>query len=606
MFNELLEVFETVIKSKGENLLYDNYIPKPGTYILLDLEDDFSVRNIFDIGKPDKNDGTILGMTNKDYKFVSFLDKNSIIFGTNKAIDCSGRKIHSNNIYSFFVQKESITNNQLSNDNIEKHYSVLLNPCLKYKNRKSNEIYSEVEKKLGVVDEEILNKIKNWVQNSLKDFIEESKDKLSLDKKGYLKIFFVYSDDEKTKNAIIKEGERYFLPNIFNNNDYNIKVNDEIYGLHNNNMGLNSKKPFLNNKTRKESIPCVITMKQAMLQYEFMVYLSSQAAKKNYNVYIDLDKKSIQCIKDNDVAGNIESGLYFRIRQEKSEVEIYSLERITQYNNNLKDTFFMKEIFTLTEKEQEKYSSFYGAKYRLKDIEMLINEGLFSKLLIGNYKTSYDEMPNNIDSIIKEELMLCRDLLWKWFHNCESQNVEIVLNKACKRIIRNTIEKENGYVDKAKHQFNLWFSLIDYLNRNRRNEEHMSSVREELKKHLNMKEDWDFESDDEYYYAVGQISRYILDYSNASKKPLDMLMPILSVRNDKNLKERVKLLVKKYAYAIEMKYRTCILLARVLTYESNKKVDDTLIMAGYVDNNILWSSKKDEDKEINKENDINN
>lgn len=604
MFNELLEVFETVIKSKGENFLYDNYIPKPGTYILLNLEDDFSVRNIFDIGKPDKNDGTILGMTNRDYKFVCFLDKNSKLITMNKSVDTS-KIIHSNNIYSFFAKKESFQTEKLSSKSIEGYYNILANPYLKYKKQNAKELYSEVEKKLGAVEEEILNKIKNWVQNSLKDFIEESKDKLSLDKKGYLKIFFVYSDDEKTKSAIIKEGERYFLPNIFNNNDYNIKVNGEIYGLHNNNMGLNDKKPFLDNKTRKISVPCAITMKQAMIQYQFMEYLSSQAAKKNYNVYIDLDKKSIQCIKDTDVAGNIESGLYFRIRQEKNEVEIYSLERITQYNNNLKDTFFMKEIFTLTEKEQEKYSSFYGAKYKLNDIEMLVNEGLFSKLLIGNYKTSYDEMPNNIDSIIKEELMLCRDQLWKWFHNCESQNVEIVLNKACKRIIRNTIEKENGYVDKAKLQFNLWFSLTDYLNRNRRNEENMSIVREELKKHLNMKEDWDFENDDEYYYAVGQLSRYILGLSNASKKTLDMLMPILSVRNDKNLKERVELIAKKYAYAIEYR-KTCILLARVLTYEPNKKVDDILIMAGYADNNILWSSKKEEDKEINKENDIEN
>lgn len=604
MFNELLEIFETMIKCKGENFLYDNYIPKQGTYILLNFEDNFSVRNIFDIGKPDKKDGTIPGMTNKDYKFVCFLDKNSKLITMNKSVDTS-KIIHSNNFYSFFVKKESFETGKLSGKSIEGYYDILLNPYLKYKKKNANEIYSEVEKKLGVVENEIVNKIKNWIQSSLKYFIEENKVKLSLDKKEYLKIFFVYSDDEKTKNVIEKEGERYFLPNIFNNNDYNVKVNDEIYGLHNNNMGLNDKKPFLDNKTRKESIPCAITMKQAMLQYKFMEYLSSQAAKNNYNVYIDLDNKNIQCIKDNDVMGNIESGLYFRIRQGKNEVEINSLERIVQYNINLKDAFFMKEVFALTEKEQEKYSAFYGAKYKLNDIEMLVNESLFSSWLIGNYKTSPNEMPDKIDSIIKEELMLCRDQLWKWFHNCESQNVEIVLNKTCRHIIRNNIE--NGYYGKAKHQFNLWFSLVDYLNKNRRNEERMSSVREQLKKHINMEEDWDFESDDEYYYAVGQISRYILDLSKASKKTLDMLMPILTVRNDKNLKERVELLAKKYAYAIEMKYkRTCILLARVLTYEPNKKADDTLIMAGYTDNNILYSARKEEDKEINKENDINN
>lgn len=605
MFNELLEVFETMIEKKGENFLYDNYIPKQGTYILLNLEDDFSVRNIFDIGKPDKEGGMIPGMTNKDYRFVSFLDKNSIIFGTNKAIDLPGKKIHSNNMYSFFVQKESITSDKLSSKNIEKYYSVLSNPHLKYKNKNANEIYNEIEKIIGTVDKEILNKIINWMQSSFKSFIEENKDKLSLGKKEYLKIFFVYSDDEKTKDIIKKEGERYFIPNMFNNNDYNIKVEGEIYGLHNNNMGLDSeKKPFLANKTRKKPIPCAITMKQAMLQYEFMVYLSSQAAKKKYNIYIDLDKKDIQPIRDNEVANNIESGLYFRLKQEDRELQICSLDRITQYNNNLKDTFHMKEVFILTEKEQEKYSSYYGAKYKLNDIEMLVNESLFSKWLISDYKTSSDEIPNTIDPVIKQELLLCRDRLWKWFHNCESQNAEIVLNKACKHIIRSNIK--SGDYRKAKHQFNLWFSLMDYLNKNRRYEEYMNDVRELLKKHINMEEDWNFESDDEYYYAVGQMSRYMLNLSNASKKNLDMLMPLLTIRSDKNLKERVVLLAKKYSHEEEMTYkRISILLARVLTYEPNKKVDDTLIMAGYVDNNILYLPKKEKDKTKSQDNNNN-
>lgn len=602
MFDETIEVFESMVSVKSEQWLYDNYVPAPGTYILLNIDDNFSVRNIFDIGKPDRTTGDIPGMKNEDYKLVSFMDKNSKLITMNKAID-SGKIIHSNNFYSFFIKKESIVSKKLEEKNIEGYYHVLQNPYTKYKKNKAKEIYSAVEKELGVVDTDELERIHVWIKNNLFEFLETKCDELKLESKDYLKIFFVYSDDEKTKREIKREGERYLRPNIFNNNDYNISVHNQIFGLHNNNMGLNDKKPYLDNKTRKESIPCAITMDKAIIQYQFMEYLSSQAAKGKVNVYVDLDKKIIQCISDKDIIGNIESGLYFRIRQGKTEVEIYAAERITQYNSNLKDTFKMKEIFEFGDKAKERYSEVYGTKYKLYEIEMLVNDGLFSKYLISNYKTAAGDFPSNMDNLVKEQLLICRDQLWKWFHNNEKQNVGIVLNKACKRFVREAIE--NDYTDKAKHQFNLWFSLMDYLNENRRNEEDMSDVRNQLLNHvlnhvLKTEGDWDFESDEEYYYAVGQISRYILGLSKAFKKTLDMLRPIISVKDDKVLKERIVILAKKYDYAIEMKYiRTGELLAKVLTYSPKGKVNDVMIMAGYVDRNILYISKKKLDEAEN-------
>lgn len=598
MFDETIEVFERMVSVKGERWLYDNYVPSPGTYILLNIDENFSVRNIFDIGKPDRTTGDITGMNNEDYKLVSFMDKNSKLITMNKAID-SGKIIHSNNFYSFFIKKESIVSKKLEEKNIEGYYHVLQNPYTKYKKNKAKEIYSAVEKELGVVDTDELDRIHAWIKNNLFEFLETKCDGLKLESKDYLKIFFVYADDEKTKRKVKLEGERYLRPNIFNNNDYNISVHNQIFGLHNNNMGLNDKKPYLDNKTRKESIPCAITMDKAIIQYQFMEYLSSQAAKGKVNVYVDFDKKTIQCTSDKDIIGNIESGLYFRIRQGKTEVEIYAAERITQYNSNLKDTFKMKEIFELGDEAKESYSESYGTKHKLYEIEMLVNDGLFSKYLISNYKNDVGDFPTKMDNLVKEQLLICRDQLWKWFHNNEKQNAGIVLNKACKRFVRDAIE--NGYPNKAKHQFNLWISLMDYFNENRRNEEDMSDVRNQLLNHVLKPEgDWDFESDEEYYYAVGQISRYILGLSKAFKKTLDMLRPIISVKDDKVLKERIVILAKKYDYAIEMKYmRTGELLAKVLTYSPKGKVNDVMIMAGYVDRNILYISKKKLDEAEN-------
>lgn len=599
MLDEAIKVFEAELERRSEQWLYDNYVLSPGTYILLNLEDDFSVRTIFDIGKLDKKTGDIPGETNKDYRFVSFLDKNSRLITMNKAVD-SGKIIHSNNFYSFFIKKESIKAGKLQDKNIETYYGVLSNPYIKYGKSQAKQIYEETEKILGPVNTEIIDRIRTWVEQSLNTFLQQQD--ISLEAKDYLKIFFVYAEDEKTKEEIKKEGERYIRPNIFNNNKYNQLANNTILGLHSNNMGLNEKKPFLENKSRKISIPCAVTMEQAIIQNRFMEYLSSEAAKGKNNVYIDLDEKTIKCVKNGEENSDadIESGLYFRVRQGKTELEIHSFERIAGYTSKLKRPFCLKMIFTFSDKTEEVYSGSYGLKDKLYQIESLVNEVLFGKYLINNYKTAAGDLPN-IDHRIKEELLLCRDQLWNWFYNNKSWNVKPLLDKSCKRLIKDSIENE--YLEKAKHQFNLWLSLTDYLNENRRNEVPMSDVMSEVRRQLlehvmKSQGEWMFENDDEYYYAVGQISRYILELSRAEKKSLDMLKPILTVRDDKILKKRVVLLAEKYDYAIEMKYaRTMELLGKVLTYTPDESVNEIMVMAGYVDKNILFMSKKKYDEE---------
>ena len=59
---------------------------------------------------------------------------------------------------------------------------------------------------------------------------------IDMGKKDYLKIFF-----EAEREEYQREGKRYFIPNIYNSNQYNITVNDETLGLPDNNQGMNAK-----------------------------------------------------------------------------------------------------------------------------------------------------------------------------------------------------------------------------------------------------------------------------------------------------------------------------------------------------------------------------
>ena len=118
------------------------------------------------------------------------------------------------------------------------YYEILKNPIQKYSKPNVRKLYEETEKMCGEVDRILAEQIHQWVRENL------SKLEIDTSKKDYLKLYFIFPDEAKTKELYRKEGSRYTIPNIYNNNDFNCLINDEIYGLPNDNMGMNSKKVF--------------------------------------------------------------------------------------------------------------------------------------------------------------------------------------------------------------------------------------------------------------------------------------------------------------------------------------------------------------------------
>ena len=80
---------------------------------------------------------------------------------------------------------------------------------------------------------------------------------------------------------------RYLVPNIYNSNDYNLEVEGEVYGLPNNNLGMNAKKPFLSSRTKKIEVPFLLNKEEVLLQKQFFDHLMNYAMAGKSNVYID-------------------------------------------------------------------------------------------------------------------------------------------------------------------------------------------------------------------------------------------------------------------------------------------------------------------------------
>lgn len=581
MLKECLTVFEKQLEEYGDKLILDSYTPTDGTYIIIKVEDDtFSMSPPISI-KLDKKTGEINQKTNTAFEKIKYYDYYSQLITMNKPMD-KDKIIHSNNCLSFFVKKENLTNGKLTNTVIDNYYEILSHPELKYmKSRNSKETYQSVEQELGPVNIQILEKIKEWIKSNIYG--------LDIDNTGkdYLKIFFEYPIED-----YIRENKRYLIPNIYNSNDFNIKINSEIYGLPNDNMGLNSKKPYLENKTRKLIIPYILNKKNVILQKKFFDYLMNQAAVGKVNIYISQDEMTIGAYKNGDMPDYDFNGIFLRLKK-GMEVEIHNFDVISGYRSKIKKEFHYKNILKLDVLKEYAPTQHYGVYQTRKEIQDLINDIFFSKYLINNYFTQAQDLKIN-EGYLKNNLLVARDILFNWFYKGTDYGVEAVLDKVSLQLIKGSIG--NGYIKKAGTQFNLKWSLKKYFNTGGIDmAEVIGIIRESLRAKINAEDTLAIENDNEYFFAVGQLVSYFISLSKENKKTHSLANSFINGKNDNIIKEKLRNFYKKYNYAINVNSRRFKnLYALILGYQPESDVNQDMIIAGYLNNNLIYEKTKED------------
>ena len=152
----------------------------------------------------------------------------------------------------------------------------------------------------------------------------------------------------------------------------------------------------------------------------------------------------------------------------------------------------------------------------------------------------------------------------------------------------------NGYQERAVWQLNLRLSFKEYFSQ--KEGKNVSEIISDLRKNMEKKVCSDtlipLESDREYYYAVGQLTAYLFSLNKSKDKNQSLLNPFLNARTDEMIKKRLRQVYKRYNYRIPDYYkRVKNLLGMVEGYESDGKVDQEMIILGYVDNSMLYNKE---------------
>lgn len=575
MLQDCIRIFE-----KNPNmykLILDTYTPADGTYLFMEESGDgFKQKELLEV-KQDKKTKE-LNITEEEKSRISYYDYNSKLLTIDKPID-KKKVIHSNNFLSFWIKKESLSNGKLTNERIDDYYDILSNPYKKYTQPKNKELYILTEENLEEINQEKLEKIRSWVKSNIFNL------PIQLTGKDYFKIFFICEGTN-----YVTEGQRYIIPNIYNKNDYNRRIGDKIFGLPNENMGLNAKKPFLENKSRNITVPLLVDTKHIMVRKKFFDYLWNLSSSGKSNLYFDIEKCRIDPYDSKSSPSSNFKGYYLRIRKDKNEAAILDMDMITSYEPELKSPLVIDNVIGMDSNKLEKHT--YGRLTKLYEVRDLINDVFFSKFLIPNFFTKPEEISIS-DSILKGSIVTARSSLFNWFYKGYESEVDSIMDRVSLNIIKNSIAK--SYLDKVQHQFNARISFLEFFKGGkRRMADVMKEIRDTLREKISSKEYRSIGTDEEYYYAVGQLLRYFISLNKSTKKNHSLFNPFLNIKNNKLLKEKIRVFFKKYNYAIDVtSLRFNNLYNLVISYQPETELNQDYMIAGYISNNLIYEKKEE-------------
>ena len=574
MIDEALEVFKKIYDKEGEKLVVSKHIPKDGTYILVNKKSGKIIETL-NISY-DKKNKKINGELNQYYGYVRAFDYYSNLVDMNKPMDPK-KTIHSNQIYSFFIKKDSIRENKLTKAIIEGYKKNLLNPEEKYNSKEAKELYKNIAEKLPKIEKDIVEDIFLWIEDNVNENLLENDNK-----KDYLKIFFVEEDLDKSLEVFKNEHKRYLIPNIFNSNDYNKKIGETIYGLSNNNMGLNAKKAFLENKTRRISTPYLVNIDEILLQYAFYNYLLPEVKQGNYYIYFLENEIIPRTYKE----GCPNGAKYLLNASYSKDVDIKNFNVISK-NSSEEININFKEILHQKKKDTDEIE--YGNLNREKMMNN-INKILFYNSLLGNFLLNDGDLDIK-DIEVKKLLMKYRNSFYKWFY----LNDEAEVKKNIRKIYLDAVMVAigNGHFFKASQQLDFGFCLEKYFYGKSELMEEIMNVKEVFLNHTLSEEDWEFSNDEEYFFAIGQILAYINYMRNSKAKSLNFIKQLTFVKNIDVLKEKIKKIVISYSHIFETKNKKINRTISNISLYQPKEIKIDILLAGFTAD-IIFFKKREE------------
>lgn len=557
MIYDIIDVFRKEYEAKGDKLILDSYQLKDGLYIK--INNDESIEYFIKSSRKVKMEGK--SITEHDFKDTSGVsqlkiyewfkarDYYSNVIDTGKSYDAPKKTIHNNNYLTLFMKIENFLEVEFSHLRAKLFKKVLSFKEFDSPNEKKIlENFCHLIKPLSR-KKDIVKKMKQ-LERFLPQVKEFSKE---YNPKEYMRIFF-----EKDEDIYKQESSIYIALKIYNKNKYLLEANDVVYGLSNDNMGLNDKKPFLEQKTKKISTPFMITFNIAMQSKLFFDWLALQPYKTDL-----LDNMFINKFSDNGKA-IISDFDYLPVKIEEFKDEI-----VVKNHLHIKD----KENIKLTE---------------LWQLEAIVDEVFYNKQLKNNYFRDDLKVSDFVSKKLQQLIFETKYAMVNYFKKYDEKEFYQVIRKYGSDFAIEHLRQNREY--RAKESLNIKFSLLQHKG------EAVMDISGVQKKVITKLETSDYGdlSSEEFFYLCGQVAKYLLTKSKSGKKDADMLEPFLRAKSVKKLKDEIKFTFFKYKHEIglnQTKFNNA--LALITAYEKDDVFDSDSFLVGVLSQNLFYMKKEE-------------
>lgn len=365
--------------------------------------------------------------------------------------------------------------------------------------------------------------------------------------------------------------------------------------------GLNSKKPYLELKTTKFRVPYRITLEDALISKKFFEWINNLVDEKGKiisSIYIPIhfDFTNIE-VSERNIENDTCLYLYKTTNNGRPLIQDFAIINRRKKMKPIK----IKNYLNLDNMEEQNIEN-------KKVLEKKIDEYYYNKKLAGNYYNNDVKAKAGVFSDRQVDILMTtkQAMLDYFIKGIEVGFRACIDNMTKEMVLQKFIDKEYINVRDIAYAQNFRLNLLNYYQVGGKEEmgNRIKNLYETLKEKTEKKEIATCETDDEFYFAAGQVIYYLVSQSEAKNKTQGLVTPFLELSTSTKLKQAIISMYKKYGYKIRLAdQKTNNLIGMVTGYETQSKASDyqDLIISGICSKNIIYAGKEEEEEEYGKE-----
>ena len=492
-----------------------------------------------------------------------------------------------------------------------------------------------------VHDEQTKNKallFQKYIEEKFQDIITKLKD-FKWTAEDYVLVFFD-TDLDDYKNTY----KNYLKTRIFNSSKQGLTDIDgraidekkaassnEIRGWSNFFSGYNAGKPFLQHQTSL-STTNTINNEDAYYLFLFNEYWRMDVFPNPMPIFIDynelkIDEPQSEVIKLYNVDRNKKLSyreVISKLLDKKGVTlqkyyllyrvgtEIFDFDFVPLFRYKFDSSIEVKNVTEAGYKKDEVFEKDPDERIdNVFDFERIVVRAIFNNALV---KIKEDIYTTNYFGDIKPEYVSGRDFMWQlimkyrkafydYIYKSKTNAItatmfdDMMFNSILSNIRQDEIKTRCEYNNAIKSKINIWFSLYNLFNNNKKDDIMASNVTDLLAKmEVVAKGESNIESPEEFAFGAGQLASYLIDRSAASNKTYAMLEPYLQKSKSGQLQDAIAQTIAVYKHDISVYKGTFKQLsAQVLTYDEGADMKPLLkyFLAGCFSPCAVYTKKDD-------------